>query len=425
MLLSGGSKYVLHARFLNAGQLVPGDLVTVAGHQVGSVGKISLSPNGLADVELDISDHSITPVRAATVATIGQLSLTGVANRFVGLSLGPGAPIDNGGTLSSTQTRGIVDLDTVLDALNPSVRAALRRILQTGARFVSAPTASQLHRALPFANPALSQINQLGSKLVADQFAFERLLSSTAKVTTALAARSRALGGAVSSTAYVLRQVASERSALADSLLRAPGVLTQGTGVLADANYTLRLLDPVLADVRPVAPRVAALLRAVVPAASGAVPTIRGLQSLVAPAEAALKRLPPVAKLAVPAINSLTTALRGLTPILSGFRPYIPDAIAGFFNAFGGSDGQSYDANGHYIRIPPELTGSGPALTGILRLLGDVTQQLNPLTGQRTGLLARCPGGGGPPAPDGSNPWTSPDVLAGIGTLCNPADDLK
>jgi phospholipid/cholesterol/gamma-HCH transport system substrate-binding protein len=429
VLFTGGSSYVLHADFTDAGQLVNGDLVTIAGHQVGSVGGITLTDNGLADVKLDISDTGITPIRRGTIASIGQLSLTGVANRFVGLSLGPGSPIPSGGTLPVSQTRGIVDLDVLLDSLTPHVRSSLQTILKTGAYFVGKPTAAQVNKSILYFNPALSQLTRLGAEVVSDKFALDRLVSSSADVSAALASRSSALGGAVSSTASWLREVASERAALEDSILRAPAVLDQGTGVLADVNYTLGVLDPVLRDLQPVAPRLGTLLRVLVPAARNAIPTINDVQALVPAARKALTALPPVVAEAVPAVKSLTAALKPITPILAGLRPYVPDVVAGFFTGVGGGDGGNYDANGHYLKGGVVISAGGNTLTGLLNtlggLLGGVTGSLTGIGSGRTGLIAPCPGGGGPPAADGSNPWTSPDIPAATGTLCNPADDQR
>jgi phospholipid/cholesterol/gamma-HCH transport system substrate-binding protein len=425
VLLTNGSTYVLHAQFYDAGQLVNGDLVTVGGHQVGSIGAIKLAHDGLADIELDISDSGLTPLRRGTVATIGQLSLTGVANRFVGLTPGAGAPIKSGGTLPVTQTHGIVDLDAVLDSFTPQVRTQLQQILRSGAYLVSSPAASQFNQATPYFNPALSQTTQLASEIVSDHFALERLLSSTAQITSALAGRDGDLAGAVTNTATALREVASERSALQDSISRAPAVLRQGTKVLADTNGTLKVLNPAVKDLQPVAPRLATLLRRLEPAVQAAIPTIAGVQALLPGAKAALTAFPAVERAATPAVRSLASALPPITPILAGLRPYLPDAVSGFFNGVGGASAGAYDANGHYLKSELTVQGGGGSLSGLLSLLGGVTGSLGPLNGGRSRLLAPCPGGGSPAAPDGTNPWISPDVLPGTGNLCNPADDQK
>lgn len=262
VLTGGGSGYVINARFQDAGQLVGGDLVTVGGHTVGSVGSISLTDNGLANVELDISDSSVTPIRLSTIAHIGQVSLTGVANRFVGLTLGASGPeLRSGAVLPSTQTRGIVDLDILLNSLTRPVRADLQQLFKTGAYVFSSPTPRLANKAFNYLNPALSQTAALGRAIVANQFALSQLLATTSQVSTALASRSSDLSGAVSNTASALDQVASRRAALSDSIARAPAVLSQGTGVLRDVDFALGVLNPVLRDLQPVAPRLASLLK--------------------------------------------------------------------------------------------------------------------------------------------------------------------
>ncbi|MHB8692690.1 MAG: MlaD family protein [Solirubrobacteraceae bacterium] len=425
VLLSGGASYVVHAQFQDAGQLVSGDLVTVGGHQVGSVGSISLSAHGLADVELDLSDPTVTPLRTGSVATIGQLSLTGVANRFVNLDPGPGQAIPNGGTLPATETHGIVDLDTVLDSLTPKVRHSLQLVLQTGAYFVKQPTIANLNQLAAYLNPAFSQATQLGSELVADRAALSRLVSSSGQLAQRLAGNSANLGGAVTSAAGALRQVASQRLALADSLVRAPSVLNQGRRVLADTNYALGAIDPTLTALLPVAPRAATLLRLVLPFGRDLVPTLNQIHALFPGAERALKGVVPVAQKGVPALNSLALALTKSLHILAGNRPYAPDAVAGFFNGVGGAQTASYDANGHYIhsRLVLEPGGGGLGLAGLLSILGRATVKLPALSGGRIGLLAPCPGGGGPTAADLTNPWTNPVTAKGVGQLCKPQDD--
>jgi hypothetical protein len=194
-------------------------------------------------------------------------------------------------------------------------------------------------------------------------------------------------------------------------------------------NRALPVLDPALVALAPVAARLKPLLSALLPAAREGVPTVRAVRALVPGAEAALVALPAMARQAIPAIGSLTRTLTLLTPILSGLRPYTPDMVAGFFNGTDGSPSGAYDANGHYLQNEVLLQGGGSSLTGLANLLSGGTASgpsgPTPTGGARNSLLAPCAGGGNPPAADASNPWNQPDLLPGIGTLCNPNDDQK
>jgi hypothetical protein len=198
-------------------------------------------------------------------------------------------------------------------------------------------------------------------------------------------------------------------------------VLHQGTGVLADVNYTLGVLNPVFRDLQPVVPPVKRLLKATVPTAANAIPTIKDVTALLPAAKQTLAALPPALAQAVPAVNSLAAALPPITPVLAGVRPYTPEVVAGFFGGVGGYSGGYYDANGHYVRISP-LFGPG-GFSGVLSLLNGVASQLPAFNGTRFGVLAPCPGGTVEPSPNGGNPWNDLDVLPGSGNVCNPADN--
>src|SRR3954469_20007535 len=92
VLFASGGGYSVKANFANASQLVKGDYVQVSGRPVGKVTSISLTPNGQAQVTLHI-DGSYAPLRHGTEFTVRQASLSGIANRYVDLRLGPaGAP---------------------------------------------------------------------------------------------------------------------------------------------------------------------------------------------------------------------------------------------------------------------------------------------------------------------------------------------
>ena len=410
----GQGSYEIRARFVDAGQLVRGDLVEVGARKVGTVTDLELTDDGMADVVLSIDDDEVVPLHEGTVAAIRTVGLASVTNRVVELRPGPpeGAEIADGGVLGVEHTRGIVDLDMLLNAATPDVRRDLQDVVREAAAAVAEPAAGQVNDALGYLHPALSQVAALGEEVVRDQAALETLVVTGAQATGALADHEDDLGAGLESAASALRQIAGEREAFGALIDRAPATLRQADATLSRLADTLPVADPVLRGLLPAIAPLERVLRRTVPVARDAEPAIAAIRELLPEATALLARVPALEAKASPALDSTTRSLRELLPIVSGLRAYGPDFIGGLFNGFGGANGGYYDANGHYLRI--SLEGAPSSLPGLVP-----TPSFSfPSNGYRTGLTARCPGAAEEPAPDGSNPWV-PE--AGI---CNPDHDM-
>jgi phospholipid/cholesterol/gamma-HCH transport system substrate-binding protein len=126
LLGSSGAEYRVTARFENAGQLVKGNLVQVAGRAIGEVERIELGDDGGADVHLRITDEDYAPLRTGVQAVVRQTSLSGVANRYVDLQMPPedraGRDVPDGGLLPAGATTSAVDLDQLFNTFDPRSR---------------------------------------------------------------------------------------------------------------------------------------------------------------------------------------------------------------------------------------------------------------------------------------------------------------
>jgi ABC-type transporter Mla maintaining outer membrane lipid asymmetry permease subunit MlaE len=217
---TGSGSYAIHARFADASQRVRGNVVLVAGRRVGEVTGMELTPDGLARVDLKLDDDSVKPLHRGTRVTVRTLGLSGVANRYVDLTPGPptAAKIPEGGTIDTQDTRGVVDLDVLLDAIDPQVRRDIRGIVRDAATALTPAAAKQTNRGLHYLSPAVSRLTALGSELTRDDAALKSLLRRTASLGTVLAEHRDTLGSGIEATAGTLEAVASERGALGDAL---------------------------------------------------------------------------------------------------------------------------------------------------------------------------------------------------------------
>lgn len=401
IVLNGDGRYTVTARFTDASQLVKGNRVQIGGRPVGEVKAIKLGDDGVAEVELELTDEDAYPLHEGTRATVRALGLSGVANRFVDIAPGPPSTreLPEGGTIGLDNTRGVVDLDVLLNGVDEDVRADVRSIIGDLAGAFTPKGARQVNDGLGVLNPAISQVTELGRELTADEAALRSVVAHSASLSRSLAQRRGELGSGLRSGAAVMSAVASERRALGESIERAPASLRGTTATLRRLRTrTLPVLDPVVRDVRPSLAPLEELLALVPPTLDDARPLLRSVRALTPRSARALEPLPRLQRAAAPALSSGAKSLSDALPVIRGLRPYTPEIVAGFFSGFGGATGHSYDANGHYTRVSFQAGRGTPA--GLLPLTGTSGGG-----GYKSGFDARCPGAAEGPAPDNSNPW--------------------
>jgi phospholipid/cholesterol/gamma-HCH transport system substrate-binding protein len=418
ILAGGGAPYRLHAHFADAGQLVDGGTVRLAGRTVGHIDDIGLTADGQADVTFSIDDSHLVPLHRGTRLTIRSLSQSGVANRYIQLSPGPpdGPPLAQDATITATQTASIVSLDAILDSFGAPQRHGLKDLITNASRIYAGSGAHYFNAMLSELDPALIELDGLGREAAADRAALGELIRSASTAAGTIASRRADLTDAVTNTAALLRSVDSVRQPLADAIDRAPRVLAEASSTLARARSAVTALRPALRELPPVAAPLGGLLGRITATLPQATPVIGALRAELPGLEESLLGLRRISTVSVTALDSAARALNVARPIVRAIRFYGADLLIGVFNGLLGVATGNYDRWGHYVRAefmePYQSLLGGPLGTLLSRPLAPSLFSL------RTRLLRRCPGGNAPPAPDGSSPWI-PDP-----SICTPSQDV-
>ena len=409
LLLRTDGDYRVSMTLDNANQLVRGNQVKVGGVPVGSVSKIALADDGRARIELTIKDDGLKPLHRGTTATVRSTSLSGIANRYIALQPGPEdeAEIADGGPIPAAGVHGEVDLDEVLNTLDPNVQADLRvAVRQLGGAF-DPDTGRDLNEGLHALNPALSQAGLTEEEVLRDQEKFERFLTQSADVVSAVATRDDRIPALVANAHASLEAVARRSENLESALRQLPPTLRQTNTTLVDLRGAVGDLRPTVRLAQPVAPLLTDFLTDLQPTARLARPVIGDLRDTIdSPGDtdllAVLRRLEPLARVGMPAFKATVPTVDDLLPIVRDLRPYAPDLVGGLLNGFGGSTGGYYDANGHYARI--SFHSSAYSGQGLLSFLPSPDRS-DGLAGFRRFIVRRCPGAATQTHPDGSNPY--------------------
>ncbi len=383
ILLSSGSTYQVNAIFQNASQIVSGDLVEVAGNPIGTVSNIALTPQGDAQLTLAINNKAFDPLRQGTQATVRELSLSGIASRYVSLQLGSaGNPsIPNNGAIGTQNTTSEVDLDELFNTLDAPTLKGLQDVFQ-GSAAQYAGRGKLAQAAFAYLNPAVASSSMLFRELNRNTRQFTNFIVKTSNLVSDVATRSSDLSGLVAHLATTTEALAAERVPLGQSLQQLPGFMRLANTTFVNLRHALDDLTPLVDDSKPVAPKLQKLLVQLKPLAEDAVPTVRDLSNIISRPGAG-NDLIDLTRLGVPlaavtvhnlqangkqrpgAFTESTVALNDSTPELATARPYAVD-LTGWFEGY--THPGTVDANGGASRIAP-VVGVGSIENGVLNLL--------------------------------------------------------
>src|SRR5918999_808488 len=347
VLFAGDGGYTVTARFMNAGQLVNGNPVQSGGAPIGSVEEIDITDDGRAAVRISI-DGEHAPLRVGTRAQIKQFSQSGIANRYVDLTMPPNgsAEIPDGGKIGTDKTTSAVDLDELFNTLDPKTRKALQGFFRGQAEQFRG-RGGAAHVCFQYLNPAPPPSSRVFAELT-------------------------------------------------ESIGRLPPFMRRANTTFVNLRAALEDVDPLVDASKPVARKLGPFLDSARAFAHGARPTIRDLRLTIGRRGPRndlvdyLDSVPPLAAIA------LDTRNRSLAP---GGRRFDVGRVRGAFP-------ESVDA----FASGGEVIGfARPYTNDFLGCLGDFSRASisfdEVISGSpvKRGQYRRCPGGADVAAPDGSN----------------------
>jgi phospholipid/cholesterol/gamma-HCH transport system substrate-binding protein len=411
IVTSGGSHYKIKAVFQDASQIVGGDTVQVSGNVVGTVSDISLTPDGQAQMTLDITDGNFQHLHRGTVATVRASSLSGIANRYIDLRLGPASSpeIPNGGTINSDSTTSAVDLDELFNTLDAPTRKGLQDFIQ-GSASSYAGNGAAAQAGWRYLNPSIASTSALFAELNRDTSKFTGFIVKTGNLVSDIAQRQADLSALIQHLNGTTTALANQHVALGQAIRELPGFMRLANTTFVNLRSALDALKPLVEASKPVTPKLQKLLEQLKPLAQEAVPTVRDLANIVSrpgPDNDLIELTRLGVPLAAVTVHSVTAngarrpsafkasvlSLSASTPELAVARPYAAD-LTGWFEGF--THPGVIDANGGTSRVAPVIGAFGSGQSGTLNFLQPAERLLVALTGQNHVLVSgygdRCPG---------------------------------
>ena len=151
MFDDGGGVHRVRARFENAGQVVNGGLVQIAGERVGTITDQRLTGNGLAELTLKIDDDwAPLPARdpVPRSASSGPRARPAATWTCASGAEGGGDMPDDAGDGCGGHHGAIVDLDQIFGTFDKRTRRSIRGVIRGSARQYAGHSGTQANQGL-------------------------------------------------------------------------------------------------------------------------------------------------------------------------------------------------------------------------------------------------------------------------------------
>jgi virulence factor Mce-like protein len=276
---AAGGTYRVDAIFDNAGFLVSGQDVKIAGAKVGKVAEIHLTPQRKARISMDI-DRRFAPFRSDADCTIQPQSLIG--EKFIQCTPGTvsGRPLAASGdqppTVPLSGTHAPVDVDIVLSTFRQPTTTRLSLLLGALGNGL-AGHGTDLNQAIRRANPALAETNRQLTLVTAARRTIRSLIAESDRVIGVLARRRGDVGRYVEQASAVTATTGARQAQLRATVRGLPALLDETRPALAQLQSLAETGTPVVASLGAAAPATTRLLQRLTPFAGQLRPTLTAL----------------------------------------------------------------------------------------------------------------------------------------------------
>lgn len=345
------------AIFPNAGFLIPGQQVKVAGAVVGSVKDVTLTPDTKARIAMEV-DQKFLPFKRDADCTIQPQSLIG--EKFIDCTPGSAdaAPLraqgDHPPTVPLSNTHAPVDLDLVLAALRQPTTRRLSLMLDALGGGLTG-NGVNLNTAIRRAVPALGRTKRLLDEVNGDRRTLQALLTESDRVLAVLGDRRQDVARFVTSAADATQASGERQAQLRATVRNLPALLRQARPALTTLTQLAQDGTPAVRDLRAATPQANALVAQVAPFSRRATPALEGLGDA---AREGLRTIPS----ALPQLRRLTRLSRQLVPFGQLAAPFLRStrdngAVEGILNfVYYATVAQArYDNVSHFLPAYPVI----------------------------------------------------------------------